>query len=840
MKRKTVLLLLIWMFTALTSMAQHTRVNIGVPLEENTNSNELLQKITSAKSDTAKVNLLLRLSHYYWHKRSLATKRLDSCVSYSNEAYKLSHAINYKDGEDDALFMLCKTSVEKNDISSAKTLLSKVGPEERIRLLLVISEYYVFMPGADDAELDHALPSMNEAEQISRSIHSDPWQYECLMLLGKYYFKRGDIKNGKLKILQIINSCHKKDDVSLEAHYWSELGLYMPENDSTFRDKIRSHTMAYQFFIKAGKIQDAAYSLRDISELNLNHKQADTAEKQMLQVIAMLHQSNARITFSSYTQLVEIYKFKGEYPKALTAALNALNTVKPGQDDRRAVACEYLADIYSEMGQINKSLPFYQVAFDFATSRQKNDMYIIAYRLVVSNINLGRTKEALKMILAFSKKYPAAVAGHKQLIAACFGQVYTALNNYNAAEKYYLQMIALDKKVQDDFKKQLWDDPSIGGTSANFIIGNFYAGHGKFKEAEPYLLKSLNTPNTQPSAKELRDIHYLLFETDSASGRYLSAINHFRLHKRINDSLFNATKSQQIAELQVRYDIKEKEQRIGVLNSESAVQRSELRRANLLRNITIVGSVLSLIIALLAYNGYRNKQRGNLLLKSKQAEINAQNMILKNLVTEKDWLLKEVHHRVKNNLQIVMSLLSTQSAYLENTAALDAIADSRNRVQAISLIHQKLYSTNNVASIDVSAYVSDLVNYLREGLDTAGRSIRFEQLIEPIKIDLVQAVPLGLILNEAITNAIKYAFEEKGGVIGIALQFMGIDVLLLTITDNGKGLPKGFEIKDSTTLGMEMMKALSKQLGGDFNISSNQGVTISVEFQIQNPLTALQ
>ena len=205
-------------------------------------------------------------------------------------------------------------------------------------------------------------------------------------------------------------------------------------------------------------------------------------------------------------------------------------------------------------------------------------------------------------------------------------------------------------------------------------------------------------------------------------------------------------------------------------------------------------------------------------------------------LNEKDWLLKEVHHRVKNNLQIVMSLLSTQSAYLQNNDAIEAIRESRNRVQSISLIHQKLYSGSNVASIDMPAYVADLIGYLRDGFDTATQGIRFEQLVEPIKIDLAQAVPLGLILNEAITNAIKYAFPKKDGHVIVGLQTLEHDTVLLTISDNGKGLPEDFDIKTSSSLGMEMMKALSKQLGGTFEIKSKSGTTITIEFQLEKVL----
>jgi two-component sensor histidine kinase len=155
------------------------------------------------------------------------------------------------------------------------------------------------------------------------------------------------------------------------------------------------------------------------------------------------------------------------------------------------------------------------------------------------------------------------------------------------------------------------------------------------------------------------------------------------------------------------------------------------------------------------------------------------------------------------------------------------------------LIHQKLYTTGNVASINMPAYVADLLEYLADSFDTRKRHIRFEQVIEPFNIDLAQAVPLGLVLNEAITNAIKYAFGTDGGQIIIALQLIKDETLLLTIADNGKGLPIDLNLQITTSLGMEMMKALSKQLGGEFKIENKTGVRISIEFHIEKVFPAL-
>src|SRR5690606_4720811 len=147
-------------------------------------------------------------------------------------------------------------------------------------------------------------------------------------------------------------------------------------------------------------------------------------------------------------------------------------------------------------------------------------------------------------------------------------------------------------------------------------------------------------------------------------------------------------------------------------------------------------------------------------LQDQQQQINQKNQDLEQLLVEKERLLKEIHHRVKNNLQIVMSLLNSQVASLQDKAALSAIQDSQNRVQAMALIHQKLYQTEGVARIPMNAYIEEVVDYLQDSY-ALSRQVSFKLFIEPMELDVNLAVPLGLIINEAITNTFKYAFPAE-------------------------------------------------------------------------------
>lgn len=288
--------------------------------------------------------------------------------------------------------------------------------------------------------------------------------------------------------------------------------------------------------------------------------------------------------------------------------------------------------------------------------------------------------------------------------------------------------------------------------------------------------------------------------------------------------------------LAVQFETRQKEDSIKLLNQRAALDKSNLQRATLMKNVTIGGIILVLIIATLLYRQSWLRKKNNKTITQQNELITHKNELLENLVTEKEWLLKEVHHRVKNNLQIVMSLLYSQAAYSQNTETVDAIRDSQNRVQAISIIHHKLYSKSNAASITMSDYVTDLVRHLCDSYDCGRRRIRIRELIEPANLDSSQAVPLGLILNEAITNSIKYAFGGTGGEITVESHLVDGETIWLTIADNGRGLPEHFNLSETSSLGMEMMRALSKQLGGSFEIKNDSGVVITIRFKIESAL----
>jgi two-component sensor histidine kinase len=424
-------------------------------------------------------------------------------------------------------------------------------------------------------------------------------------------------------------------------------------------------------------------------------------------------------------------------------------------------------------------------------------------------------------------KYPAVKPDEKHVAAMMLAKSYEALSQKNLAEKYYLEAVAWEEKNPHGFTLRF---------QTYYATGRFYSEQKKYEQSRYYLTQAANTRGFVNSATQ-RNVQLLLFRADSAAGNYLAAIDHYQRYKAISDTIYNIAKSRQIEEMQAKYESDKKEKDIQLLRRESQLQQSQLKQASLGRTVTIAIIALLLIIIALLYNRYRIRQRSNHQLESQQKEINLKNTSLQKLVNEKDglleekeWLLKEIHHRVNNNLQIVMSLLNTQSAYLDNDSAILAIRDSQHRMRAMSLIHQKLYQSDKVAIIDMQVYIEELTSYLDDNFNVNNR-IRFQLYVAPIELDIAQAVPLGLIINEIITNAIKYAFPDNSqGMISISMELVEQGEVLLVIADNGKGLPPGFDSVGSHSLGMNLVQGLTKQLNGTFTIKSQQGVTVNIRF----------
>ncbi|MES2112673.1 MAG: sensor histidine kinase [Bacteroidota bacterium] len=714
----------------------------------------------------------------------------------------------------------------------------------QVNMLLKLGSYYLFKPGEFKSDLDSALNFLNQAVQLSNKLHEVVLQHKALDLIGNCYAEAGNMDRCKESFMHIITDCRRVRNIGREANAWDRFAeLYNNyQKSGHLEERIGYFQHARTLYFQCNDQLNATTMLKNIADVQIVNKQFGPAEIKLQQVLVQYKALGYRKLQYTYDLLYELEYLKGNSYRAMAYTSEAIKSMRTSGDTSLS------GHLYFSMARCNYLVGKNMDALEWIHKAiATGDQMVLAYNhyLFQILIAMNRVKEAAKVLNSLSKT-KALAGGYDRLISyRMFGLYYAKTARYDLAARYYL------KVLRTDFENFVPESESKGFyLICNNELAGVYLKANQAAKAKPFINNAaLAIKNSKTSLQPRNFVVYYnnLYMYNLATGNYKSAVKNLVLHNKIQDSLFTANNNKQISELNIQYETAQREQSIKILHSQSAFQQARLEKANLQRNITIGGLILLFMIAGFVYNGYLHKQKSNLTLHEKQKEINVQNAVLQNLVAdkdkllgEKDWLLKEVHHRVKNNLQIVMSLLSTQSAYLKNDAALAAIRESRNRVQAISLIHQRLYKASNVASIDMPVYINELIIYLQDCFDTAGRKIRFDQLVEPIQMDLSQAIPAGLILNEAITNAIKYAFTGRGGEIIIALQLLGSDTALLTIGDDGMGLPGDFEIKNVSSLGMEMMKALAKQLNGSFDIKTNPGVAITIEFKIEKTLHGMQ
>ncbi|MBT3342692.1 MAG: HAMP domain-containing protein [Gemmatimonadetes bacterium] len=199
---------------------------------------------------------------------------------------------------------------------------------------------------------------------------------------------------------------------------------------------------------------------------------------------------------------------------------------------------------------------------------------------------------------------------------------------------------------------------------------------------------------------------------------------------------------------------------------------------------------------------------------------------------EKEVLLKEIHHRVKNNLQIIASLLDLQARQAEDDHVTNAsLVDSRNRVRSMALVHEHLYQTEDLARIDLGEYLDELCRNLTLSYGAVAQSVDVQTLVADVSFDVDTAIPCGLIINELVSNSLKYAFPDgRQGKLIVILRGLDEDAFELSVQDDGIGLPADIDIHDSPSLGLQLVTALSRQIHGAIEVDRSNGTHFLIRF----------
>lgn len=502
---------------------------------------------------------------------------------------------------------------------------------------------------------------------------------------------------------------------------------------------------------------------------------------------------------------------KGNFSVALELGLKALRLFEDrGLEDGMAVCCVSIAETYKEFAGDKQMTQYLGMGLNY--SRRACALYIRikdTTGLVEALNESGIIYHDLAQLPGYERYFDSVYSCYAlalQVVESSGkgtdyqGRLYNNMSQYYSDYKkdYPVALQYLEKAVAFNVPRRNFK--SLTYSYEN--IADVYSKMGDHRRSLEYALKTLALAQQLHFPERMENAYLQLHDTYKAAGRYDSALYYYTLYHHLSDSLVNLDKNSQIAEMETKYESVKKEGEIRRLNTDNANKN----RAILL---LIGGLTAAFVIAGVMVWSYRraNRQKRVISRQSKQLET----------------VMKELHHRVKNNLQIVSSLLSLQAYRLNDEEALAAIAQSQQRVLAMGLIHQRLYKTDEAAFVNIREYLSDLAESLLSSYGYYRDRFDLRITAEQEQVDVDKVLLLGLIANEIITNALKYAYA---GIDEPALHISCVgngEDIVLSIRDNGRGLDTSKWHGDGDSFGKELVATLCGQLRARQELTVNRG-----------------
>lgn len=519
------------------------------------------------------------------------------------------------------------------------------------------------------------------------------------------------------------------------------------------------------------------------------------------------------------TQLGYVFERRGQLSKAADYALEGLKLGDSLQDLKtRAMAYSDLSNLFWKQSKFEKGLEYGLQSEAIFKQRGLQDMDYSFTLYIIGNNYLSQkdypnAQKYFKLALAQSNRYQ--FYNNLADIYISLNELYTLTGDYTKATFNAQQAIKYSTLLDN-----------------NFMLMRSWLCLAKLQNLTnkpDNAIKSLQTC-LQVATQNFGDAFFLnqvykeLGKAYSATGDYKNAYAAFTKYDALKDSVFTAEADQRVAKLQTEFDVAKKETTI-------KTQQQSILQQKRLKWITLAAATLLLMLVVGLYRTYQNKRKVNTTLQTLNKNLENKNMLLDKRNAENELLLKEIHHRVKNNLEIVSGLLALQAAQINHPSAQAVMQASQNRVLSMGIIHQKLYQKDNLAAIEMKDYFMQLGEGILDTFNAAHR-VKITSPMPLIELDVDTAVPIGLIANELLTNALKYAFKEnEPGQVNISLTATGTaNELLFRVCDNGIGKPEIVNDK-STGFGTELVNLLVQQLEGKLTTEINHGTIISIYFK---------
>lgn len=505
-----------------------------------------------------------------------------------------------------------------------------------------------------------------------------------------------------------------------------------------------------------------------------------------------------------------VHKRRGEIEPALKADLDALKLME-SIDDKLGIA-----GAYSRISEDLNKQGRHEEALDYALKTVKlSQEYNLEVELAYAYTSAGDTYIAMGVPEKSFDYYDKALKQAEAIEFSIFDIINFKNNRANA-----LKRMGKYKAALKEYKNAYAEAEAINyGNAMYVIIGNLGEINlllENYEEALKYQLKTVELQENEGDVSNLTENYGHLSTIYEMLGNFQAALKFQKKARRMRDSTAKIESDKTMSTLLTQFETEKKDAKINLQTATIGQQQ----KTNTL--YIILSGLLAFILFGLFYY-YKKRQKKN-------QELQQLNLALDNKNKQNELLLKEIHHRVKNNLELVKSLLALQSAQMEDSASKEAMLSSQNRVQSMGIIHQKLYQGENLGSIEMKDYFVNLGEGILDAFN-AEEKVKIEFAMDNLELDVDTAVPIGLIVNELLTNALKYAFpKEAKGKILISLSQSTPEILTLRVRDNGIGKQEGLAPK-GTGFGTQLVQLLTKQLDGQMQEQQDNGTTLLFQFK---------
>ncbi|HSF88085.1 MAG TPA: sensor histidine kinase [Saprospiraceae bacterium] len=377
----------------------------------------------------------------------------------------------------------------------------------------------------------------------------------------------------------------------------------------------------------------------------------------------------------------------------------------------------------------------------------------------------------------------------------------------------------LRKRLLTFLPFHLKNNSHFSACDSYYHLGKSYLEEKKYDDAILAFTNMLATIDSLDFLSLKYAGHAALAQAYAAKADYKKALYHYQLRYALHDSLMHLENLRQMNELNIKYETVEKEKQL----AETTLHLESARINQRLMSLVLLGA---LIISGLSIYAFRTKIKSNKQLEEKNRQISK-------ALQEKDILLREIHHRVKNNLQMISALLYLHGKSVDDSTAQEALMESQNRVQSMAMIHQNLYQDENLLGVSIKDYLDKLLNHLISSYNIEKDRITILKKIDIPQMDVDTVIPLALIINELISNALKYAFRDgRRGEIKVSLQQTD-GLINLEVSDNGMGLPENFSVESSSNFGLKLINILCDRLGATWSAQSGKGTRIDIHIPLK-------